>query len=75
MTFPTNSAFTPPMVTVKVNPKQKTATAKVGVTTIYTADIEDLEYDLRELAYAATGPEDARVFEELANKVASFYKG
>ncbi len=77
MTFPTNSAFNQPqpIPEVKVTPKQVVATAKVGVTTIYTSDLEDLEHDLRELSFKAGSPMDAQLFESIADKVASFYKG
>lgn len=75
MAFPKNSAFNQELPNINVTPKKIEATEKVGVTTVYTADIEDLEHELRDLSYDAGSPQDARLFEELADKVASFYRG
>lgn len=47
----------------------------VRTTSIPTSDLEDIEYDLRDLAYRAGSPEDARIFEDFANKLSSYYKG
>ena len=44
-------------------------------TSVVTRDIEDLEYDLRGLSQAAGSPEDARLFDDLADRVASFHRG
>lgn len=75
MTFQKNSAFDQeswelPEVQVVEKP-----TTKIGVTDVHTSDIEDLEHDLRDMEYNATSPESAQVFHDLANRVASFYKG
>jgi hypothetical protein len=75
MTFQRNSAFDQeswelPEVKVVEKPVVKT-----GVTDVHTSDIEELEHDLRDLEYGAPSPESAQLFHDLANRVASFYKG
>lgn len=49
--------------------------AGIRTTSIPTSDLEDIEFDLRDLAYRAGSPEDARIFEDFANKLSSYYKG
>lgn len=78
MEFQTNSAFNPDkqerlIETELVRPPQKTSVTKT--TSVPTADLEDLEHDLRELSFKAGSPEFAQTFEDIANVVASFYKG
>lgn len=82
MTFPLSSAFSQTKLPighggpdVKVTPKRVVAREVVGTTAVHTSDIEQLEHDLRDLSFQAGSPEDARIFEEFANRVANFYKG
>ncbi len=75
MTFPKDSAFNQPLPNIKVTPKRIVGRRVEATTSVPTADIEDLEHELRDLSYDAGSPQDARLFEELADKVASFYRG
>lgn len=80
MTFPKNSAFHANQLPIGYGgpdrtPMEASISSLVKTTSVPTADIEDLEHELRDLSYDAGSPEDARLFEELADKVASFYKG
>lgn len=49
--------------------------SQVAITAVHTSDITDLEHELRDLEFNASSPDDARVFHDLANRVASFHKG
>lgn len=85
--FPKNSAFKevdhtstqrlpyPVVNSVAIKDNTPIVNSSIEKTSVYTSDIEQLEHDLRTLSHSAGGPEDARVFEDLADRVASLYKG
>jgi len=80
MNFPSDSEFAQEakrqerLIEVElVRPPERESAIKT--TSVPTSDLEDLEHDLRELSFRAGSPEQAQTFEDIANVVASFYKG